>query len=95
MTQAEMDDLCVMAQHALTVLIDEYIPMYRNKDIFLEGRSAQLLGLNSLMLATQDYYLTVPTVGTAGTNPVAWDYFTTDELETIQEKIIFLSEWRY
>lgn len=83
MTQTEIDELCVMAQNAITVLVQDFILMYKGNDIWLQKRAAQLLGLNSCMLAIKDYDL------------ANWTDLSTDDLEIIKEKIVWLSDWRY
>ena len=80
--QTEVDQLCIMAQNAICVLVQDFIEMYRHNDIFLENRAAQLLGLNSLMISIQHYDLT------------NWNNLSQDNIETIEEKLVYLSDWR-
>ena len=82
MTQIELDELCVESQYALTVLIDDFIDIYRRSDIFLKRRAAQLLDLNCLMRSIQDY------------NMADWTDLTQDDIESIKEKIVYNSEWQ-
>ena len=81
-TQIELDELCVESQYALTVLVDDFIDMYRRSDIFLKRRAAQLLDLNCLMRSIQDY------------NLAGWTDLIQDDIESIKERIVYNSEWR-
>jgi hypothetical protein len=81
-TQTELDELCVESQYALTVLIDDFIDIYRRSDILLKRRAAQLLDLNCLMRSIQDYNLAI------------WRDLSQDDIELIKERIVCNYEWR-
>ncbi len=82
LTQIELDELCVESQYALTVLVDDFIDMYRRSDIFLKSRAAQLFDLNCLMRSIQDF------------NLAKWTDLSQDDIEKIKEKMVYLAEWR-
>ena len=82
MTQTELDDLCIMAQNAICELVQDFIFMYETNDIFRNKRATQLLGLNALMQSIQHYDIT------------NWNDLSSDDLETIKQKLILYADWR-
>lgn len=81
-TQTEIDNLCLSAQSALVLLMNDFVVMCRRKDLYLKKRFAQMLQLNNLMRSVQDY------------DYANWSFLTDAEFQEIQEKILYLSEWR-
>lgn len=82
MTQTELDQLCLMAQHAITVLINDFISLYRRQEINLKVYFAKVSAVNDLMRSIQHYSLE------------DWTNLTDDDLLQIKSQLTYLSDWR-
>jgi len=82
MTQNQLDLLTGESQYAITVLVDDLIDQSRRSDLFIKERTAQVFELNNLMRSIQNYSI------------ANWSYLSPGDIELIQEKIVYLSEWR-
>lgn len=81
MTQTEADHLCVEAQNALCMLMDELLDMFKAGDLNLQRRISHVHALNCCQKAIQNY-------------SVAGEVLSDDQLLSLQQRIIYFSEWR-